>query len=55
MAAVTQSIFDRLNAISGNTWAWFNGLSREEWVVVLGVAAACGFLCMRGYGSRNNF
>ncbi len=40
--------------LSGS-WAWFNSLSREEWVVVLGVACVCGFLCLRGFGSRSSY
>jgi hypothetical protein len=49
------TINDWYAAIAGGTWAWFNSLSREEWVVVLAVACACGFLCMKGFGSRSNF
>ncbi|MCO6043408.1 hypothetical protein NG895_05770 [Aeoliella sp. ICT_H6.2] len=48
-------ISEWFEAFMGGTWNWFNTLSREEWVVVLAVVAACGFLCMRGYGSRSNF
>jgi hypothetical protein len=39
--------------IPEKTWAWFNGLNREEWFVVLAVVCACGFVCMLGFrGSR---
>ncbi len=34
---------------------WFNGLDRQEWVVVLVVGMVFGFLCMRGYGSRSDY
>ncbi len=55
MDAVTTNIFAWYDGLMGSTWDWFNTLSRDEWILVLGVAAACGFLCMRGFGSRNNF
>ncbi len=55
MDAATNKFFDCYDALMGSTWDWFNTLTREEWVLVLGVAAACGFLCMRGFGSRSNF
>ncbi len=34
---------------------WIEGLNRQEWIVVLVVGAAFGFLCMRGFGSRKYF
>jgi hypothetical protein len=34
---------------------WFNKLDRQEWVIVLVVAAVFGLLCMRGYGSRSDY
>jgi hypothetical protein len=33
----------------GNTWAWFNGLNREEWLVVLAITCACGFVSLLGF------
>jgi hypothetical protein len=39
--------------LPGMTWAWFNNLNREEWLVVLAVVCASGFVCMLGFrGSR---
>jgi hypothetical protein len=39
--------------VPSKTWGWFNGLSREEWLVVLAVVCASGFVCMLGFrGSR---
>ena len=35
-----------------DTWNWLNSLSYQEWFLLLGIVAASGFLCMRGYGSR---
>ena len=34
------------------TWNWFNSLHYQEWFLLLGIVAALGFLCMRGYGNR---
>lgn len=55
MANLYSTIFEWYDGIMGGTWDWFDGLTREEWILVLGVAAACGFLCMRGFGSRNSY
>lgn len=33
-------------------WVWFDSLSREEWLVVLAVCCASGFLFLRGWGKR---
>ena len=34
---------------------WFSTLDRQEILVVLIVAMCFGLLCMRGYGSRQNY
>jgi hypothetical protein len=34
------------------TWDWFNSLNREEWVVVLFVVCAAGFVSMLGFQGR---
>jgi hypothetical protein len=52
MAAFFETVWYRVNEIPDNTWAWFQGLSREEWLVVLAVACACGFLSLTGLRSR---
>ena len=36
-------------------WRWFATLDHQEWIVVLAVVSACGFMCMRGFGSRSNY
>jgi hypothetical protein len=33
----------------GNTWAWFNSLNREEWLLVLTITCACGFVSLLGF------
>jgi hypothetical protein len=38
-----------------SSWSWLEGLDRAGWLVLLAVGAGFGFLCMRGYGSRNNY
>lgn len=41
-------VFQMLN----ETWAWFSTLTKVEWMVVLGICSAFGFLCMRGIAGR---
>ncbi len=36
-------------------WMWVAALTYQEWFLLLGLASAAGFLCMRGYGSRGNY
>ncbi|MCI0350180.1 MAG: hypothetical protein L0Z53_12215 [Acidobacteriales bacterium] len=36
----------------GHTWQWFNELNREEWMVVLVVVCACGFVALLGFQTR---
>jgi hypothetical protein len=37
--------------VQDRTWQWFAGLNREEWLVLLAIVCACGFLSLR-FGSR---
>jgi hypothetical protein len=55
MADLVQRFLDQGTRVSGDAWQWFNNLTREEWVVVLGVVSVLGFLCMLGYGSRSKY
>jgi hypothetical protein len=41
-----------LVGIKAETWRWFTTLSQQEWMVLLGIVAALGFLCMRGFTQR---
>jgi hypothetical protein len=52
MRAFFETVWDRMNEAPGHAWQWFNGLSREEWLVVLAIACACGFLSLTGLRSR---
>ena len=47
--------FDQCSQAPDGVWQWFNSLTREEWVVVLGVVCVMGFFCMLGYGSRSKY
>ena len=55
LAALKDHVVDFFMNVVNDIWRWFTLLNREEWLVVLGVAAACGFLCMRGFGSRSKY
>jgi hypothetical protein len=35
-----------------DTWHWFSTLSKHEWMVLLAIVAALGFLCLRGFTQR---
>jgi hypothetical protein len=37
------------------SWIWITGLNYQEWFLLLGITAAAGLLCMRGFGSRANY
>jgi hypothetical protein len=36
-------------------WAWVTGLNNQEWILLLAITSAAGFMCMRGFGSRNSY
>lgn len=55
MSSVFEYLGELWSDALGASWRWFSLLNREEWVVVLAVCCALGFLCMRGYGSRSNY
>lgn len=55
MSTIGEKIGDGCSYLLSSGWHWFNSLSREEWIVVLGVACVCGFLCLRGFGSRSTY
>jgi hypothetical protein len=52
MHSIIESVRYRMGEIQDQTWQWFAGLSREEWMVVLAIACACGFLSLRGFHGR---
>jgi hypothetical protein len=38
-----------------DAWTWVVQLNYQEWFLLLGITAAAGFLCMRGFGSRTEY
>jgi hypothetical protein len=52
MDSYIQSFWQRVGEVQGQVWSWFSGLNREEWLVLLAVVCACGFLSLRGMQSR---
>jgi hypothetical protein len=38
--------------VKGETWRWVSTLSQQEWMVLLGIVAALGFLCMKTFTHR---
>jgi hypothetical protein len=52
MNSIWDTIYDRTSELQGHTWQWFNGLSREEWLVVLAITFASGFVALLGFQSR---
>ncbi len=52
MNSIYDSVLSRTGELPGQTWQWFNGLNREEWLVVLALTFACGFVALLGFQSR---
>jgi hypothetical protein len=53
------NLYDKLcKSVGGgfdSGWQWVSGLDRQEWLMLLLVTAILGFMCMRGFGSRNSY
>lgn len=49
---IKTDLYHRIHSGVDQSWNWFNTLSQEEWLVVLMVTCACGFLCIRGFGGK---
>ena len=52
MNSIWDTIYDRTAELPGHTWNWFNALSREEWMVVLAITFAAGFVALLGFQTR---
>jgi hypothetical protein len=52
MSSLLDSIYSHAADAPSQTFQWFNTLSREEWMVVLAVTFACGFIALLGFQSR---
>lgn len=44
--------FDFIRERLSDAWVWFDTLSREEWLIVMAVCCAIGFLFLKGWGQR---
>ena len=53
MFAEIGRLSDLASSVKGDVWMWFMSLNREEWLVVLAVVCACGFMALLGYRSRS--
>jgi hypothetical protein len=52
MGSFFENIRYHASDASSQTWRWFNSLNREEWMVMLVVICACGFVSLLGFQSR---
>lgn len=52
MDSFFEDLWNRAAAAPSLTWDWFNSLNREEWLVVLIVICATGFVSLLGFQSR---
>jgi hypothetical protein len=55
MGKITSQAGEYVGWVIESVWDWLFLLNQEEWMVLLAIVAAGGFLCMRGFGSRHNF
>jgi hypothetical protein len=62
LATLATSFFEGTCAMPAFFWQsyqsimrWVLSLNKQEWLALLVVVTVVGFLCMRGYGSRNNY
>ena len=55
LSNASQYMRNLVSEFLGDVWRWFTLLNREEWMILLAIVAGCGFLCMRGFGSRSEF
>lgn len=49
-----EQLADYVVSFFNHLWNWLFLLNRQEWILLLAAVSACGFLCMRGYGSRKH-
>ena len=52
MQFITDFLSTKLFEGVGTSWRWFNGLSNDEWMIVLGVTFVAGMMMLRGMGKR---
>ena len=46
-------VLHTLSSTYHSGWERLRHLDRQQWMVLLAVTMVAGFLCMRGYGTRN--
>lgn len=52
MGSFLQDVWYRGAEAPSQTWQWFDSLNREEWMVVLVVVCAAGFVSLLGFSRR---
>jgi hypothetical protein len=52
MGSFLQELWFRAAEAPTQTWDWFDSLNREEWLVVLVVVCAAGFVSLLGFQAR---
>ena len=52
MGTYLTDLWYRAAEAPSQTWDWFNGLNREEWLVTLIVVCAAGFISLLGFQSK---
>jgi hypothetical protein len=52
MGSFLTDLWYRAAEAPSQTWDWFNGLNREEWLVVLVVTCAGGLIRLLGFQSK---
>ena len=52
MGSFFQDLWFRAADAPTLTWDWFDSLNREEWLVVLVVVCAAGFVSLLGFQAR---
>ena len=52
MGSFLEDLWYRAAEAPSQTWSWFDSLNREEWLVVLVVVCAAGFVSLLGFQSR---
>jgi hypothetical protein len=55
MAKIAEQAGEYVSWVFESFWDWLFLLNHQEWMLLLAIVAAAGFLCMRGFGSRHNF
>ena len=55
MGKLIDQTWEYIGWVAQSLWDWLFLLNHEEWMLLLAIVAVCGFLCMRGFGSRHNY